>query len=564
MSDHLYSARASVRFPSLISPWFRAWRPVAGVVLAASLVACGGGGASGASTGNDGSATPSGQTDGTSGSSDGSTTTSSTYLVAGLARSATQSVFVVFDPAQPGQPLYTRTLGSPTQAQLWPLSGVDASGQGTLVSPYSAVSFLVDGHVEYMSLARGGSFSPRTLSTATDVCAMMGAARATLGSQSMSLFLVRRGPDCTAPSGYSYSNFPSSLTSTDTPPTAFADSMPTALPDVASARYVFARMQSSGSAHALELYSDLGVDLGAVSGATNLGSSTWWILGPEGSSQTTLSVLGTGSQASLRRLSWTGTAASLDSTAIHTFTSGYAGSATSTTQGTVFADGRAIYRVRPGAASSEQMLTATEAGFTVLALNQHVAALHQSPTTCPSSTRKCIRLEVVDQAGGSVRTLTFEGTKSAAPSFVRLQGSADRLLVVTPQSDGSQSLGVVDLDGTASGSTIAEAGVKVLGWVAPYGSQFGTYSWGASSVLLCRPDADGGCGGRELVQLNLSDSTLTTLGALPAAFQGSPNWIVYNGQPSAIGMAVDAAGSEDLYVVTPDQASSLAKVFAHP
>jgi hypothetical protein len=195
---------------------------------------------------------------------------------------------------------------------------------------------------------------------------------------------------------------------------------------------------------------------------------------------------------------------------------------------------------------------------------QHVAALFQAPATCPHANRKCIRLEAVVSAGGTVRSYTLEGTATAAPSVARISGNADRLVVITPQNDGTQTLGVLDLDGADTAPTVVQAGGRLLGWVTPYGVVPGSYSWTASAALWCTPTPAGSCAGQALVQQNLGSLSSATLGTLPAGFTGAPAWVVYDKLSTAIGMPVSTSGDQDLYVLTPGQANSLALVRAHP
>lgn len=531
----------------------------AGLCLA--LAGCGGGGAGDPA---EASVTPAAVDPAASTPTTTTTATNSGHWVAGLARSAGKSVFVVFDPAKPTEALYTREITGLALPQLWPLSGVDASGNSGMITPYSAVSFLVDGHVAYMSLARTDSLTPRTLSVATDVCAMWGGGRATANGKTMELFMVQRGSNCSAPSGYTFANFSSSLSATSATPVGWVDTMPTPLPDLDSARFLMLRMQAqSGGGHALQAYDDQGAALGPVTGATGLNSAAWTNLGPEGDKQSALVALGQGKGATLRRLSWTGSGAVLGSSAIHTVGSSLGGWATSG-QGTFFIDGQALYRVAPAATTTELMLTGSESGFVILPMYQHVAALYQAPTNCPSAQRKCIRLEAVVSAGGTVRSYTLQGSATAAPSVARISGNADRLVVITPQDDGSQTLGVLDLDGSDTAPTVVQAGGRLLGWVTPYGVVPGSYSWTASAALWCTQTATGGCAGQALVQQNLGSLGTTTLGQLPAAFTGSPDWVAYDKLSTAIGMPVSASGDQDLYVLTPGQANSLALVRAHP
>jgi hypothetical protein len=313
----------------------------------------------------------------------------------------------------------------------------------------------------------------------------------------------------------------------------------------------------------LQAFDDQGVALSPVTGATGLSSSAWTNLGPEGDKQSALVALGSGQGATLRRLSWTGSSAVLGSSVIHSLGSSLGGWATSG-QGTFFIDGRALYRVASGATTTELMLTGSESGFVIVPMYQHVAALFQAPISCPHAQRKCIRLEAVVSPGGTVRTYTLEGSATAAPSLARISGKADRLVVITPQDDGSQTLGVLDLDGADAAPTVVQTGGRLLGWVTPYGVVPGSYSWTASAALWCTPSAAGGCAGQALVQQNLGTLSTTTLGKLPATFTGNAAWVAYDKLSTAIGVPVSSLGDEDLYVLTPGQADSLALVRAHP
>jgi hypothetical protein len=549
----LPSPSSSLSFPSLSQGL--AWLPAA--MLSLVLAGCGGG--SPGSTA-DATATPTAVDPAAS----TPTGTPTGYWVAGLARSASKSVFVVFDPAKPTEALYTRDITGVSLPQPWPLSGVDAAGSSAMVTPYSAVSFLVNGRVEYMSLARADSLTPRTLSQATDVCAMWGGGRATANGKTIELFMVQRGPHCQALSGYTYANFSSSLTATSAAPVGWADTMPTPLPDLDSARFLMLRMQAqSGGSYALQAFDDQGVALSPVTGATGLSSSAWTNLGPEGDKQSALVALGQGQGSTLRRLSWTGSSAVLGSSVIHRVGNSLGGWATSG-QGTFFIDGQALYRVAPGATTTELMLTGSESGFVIVPMYQHVAALFQAPLGCPHANRKCIRLEAVVGPGGTVRSYMLEGTATAAPSVARISGNADRLVVITPQDNGSQTLGVLDLDGADAAPTVVQTGGRLLGWITPYGVVPGSYSWTASAALWCSPTANGSCAGQPLVQQNLGNLSATTLGTLPAGFTGTPAWVAYDKLSTAIGVPLSSQGDEDLYVLTPGVASSLTLVRAHP
>ncbi|MBI5719332.1 MAG: hypothetical protein HZC37_16815 [Burkholderiales bacterium] len=472
------------------------------------------------------------------------------------------STLHVIDPARPSQPLFSRALGG--VAALWSAVESDTAAQARLVTRSSDVTFIDNGSVQYLSLARSATLVPRPLGQAADACLPLFGQRLWLGGTELEWNLVARADACTTLAGLRYSHFGSGLAAADPAPWSWSNAPLGPLLDAASGQALIAAMESNmAGTFDLALYRPGGARLGGVADASGFASAGWSLMSVvEAADNAALARLGQrGAGDSLRRLRWTGTSATLGP-ALYTFT------ASPTTQRlghgdaiTYFGDGDKVWSVAAGSDSVVSVMSLPAySSYSLHATAANITAAVVPTGGCPT-VRKCLALHTAPAAGGPVTVRIVEGTNAAVPTLHAGRHAANELLLVVPTDAGVQD--VIVFDTVTGARTTLVAGARTIG-VVGRGDLRKPFEMDNLAVLYCQPPAgSSSCAGTRLRQRSLGSAVTIELGDIPAPLLYEPSFSANDGIPSAVNFSVGGLYS-DLYIVTPGTASSLAFVARQP